>query len=130
MRVRKHPQVPGGGPPSLGRYDEVKGPRVTQLGQVRSASHRAQAGAPPAVPPQPSGLPEPRGRGVSRPATARAASPRSARRPPPAWHAAFPVGGQAAAGPAPLSRAPRKWSRGGAGAGSGRGRRRRRRAAG
>lgn len=51
MRVRKHLQVPGGGSPSLGRYDEVKGPRVTQLGQVRSASHRAQAGAPPAVPP-------------------------------------------------------------------------------
>lgn len=50
MRAREHRQVRGRGSSSLGRYDEVKGPRVTEHRQVRSAGHGAQAGAPPAVP--------------------------------------------------------------------------------
>lgn len=129
MRVRKHLQVRGQGSSSLGRYDETKGQRAWggEKPRVRERRH-VRHPLSPAAP----RLLESRGRRsvscstpeLQRPPLAKPA----ARRWPSATlcpHRAFSVEEQAATRPAPLSRAPRKWSRGGAGAGSGRGRRRR-----
>lgn len=114
MRARVHPQVRGRGSSNLDRSDEAKGHQswgrreggVTEYRHVRRPLALAAAR-------------EPRQRHLQLLTTTAAPPGPSAR------HAAFSVGGQTAARPAPLSRAPRKWSRDGAGAGSERGRRRR-----